>query len=313
MIKLAIVSPCYNEEEVLNESADRLVEIFKQLKKDKLISEDSFVLYVNDGSKDNTWSIIKQLHQTNSIFHGLCLAGNVGHQNAIMAGMMKVKDQCDAAITMDADIQDDLNAIPKMISAFNDGADIVYGVKVQRTADPLLKRLSAEIFYKLQSTMGVKAVYNHADFRLMSARALQFLAQYPERNLYLRGMIPLMGLKSATVEDIISQRTAGSSKYTLKKMLHLAFDGITSFSITPIRWITGLGVVSLIFSMIMIFHVIWDWCMGNVVAGWSEIMVSVWLLGSIIIIGLGVIGEYIGKIYSETKHRPLWHEGEYIE
>lgn len=312
MIKLAIVSPCYNEEAVLDESAQRLTTLFDQLVGGGIISPDSFILYVNDGSKDQTWNIIKRLHASNPYVCGLCLAGNVGHQNAIMAGMMKVKDLCDAAITIDADIQDDLGAIRPMLEKFNEGNDVVYGVKVQRTADPLLKRLSAQTFYKLQSMMGVKAVYNHADFRLMSAKALNYLAQYPERNLYLRGMIPLMGLQSATVEDVISPRTAGASKYTLKKMLRLAFDGITSFSTTPIQWIIGLGLFALLFSVAMQIHVVWDWFCGNAVPGWSEIMVSVWLLGSIIIISIGVVGAYIGKIYAETKHRPLWFESEYL-
>lgn len=312
MIKLAIVSPCYNEEEVLDDSARRLTELFDSLIAKGQITEDSFILYVNDGSKDKTWEIIKRLHKENKYICGLGLAGNVGHQNAIMSGMLKVKDMCDAAITIDADIQDDLNAIPEMIKKFEEGNDIVYGVKVSRTADPFMKRLSAQCFYKLQSSMGVKALYNHADFRLMSAKALNFLAQYPERNLYLRGMIPLMGLKSATVDDIISPRTAGSSKYTLQKMLKLAFDGITSFSTRPITFILGLGFISLIISFIMVLHVIYVWFYGETVPGWSELMVSIWFLGSAIIISIGMVGEYVGKIYTESKRRPLFLEDEFL-
>ena len=312
MIKLAIVSPCYNEEEVLHESAKRLTNLFHDLIETNTISNDSFILYVNDGSKDKTWDIIKELNLSNQYICGLSLAGNVGHQNAIMAGMLKVKNMCDAAITIDADIQDDIKVIPEMISKFNEGNDIVYGVKVSRDADPFLKRISAQTFYRLQSAMGVKTIYNHADFRLLSSKALQFLTLYPERNLYLRGLIPQMGLKYATVDDIISPRTAGSSKYTLKKMLKLAFDGISSFSTRPITYILGLGVISLIISFIMVIHVIWAWITGNVVPGWSELMISVWFLGSAIILSIGIVGEYIGKIYIETKQRPLYLEDEFL-
>lgn len=312
MIKLAIVSPCYNEEEVLDESSKRLMALFDKLIVAGIISKDSFVLYVNDGSKDETWEIIKRLHGTNPSICGLCLAGNVGHQNAIMAGMMKVKDMCDAAITIDADIQDDLGAIPRMIEKYKEGNDVVYGVKVSRIADPFLKRMSAQCFYRLQSIMGVKSVYNHADFRLMSAKALRFLSQYPERNLYLRGMIPLMGLKSATVDDVISPRTAGSSKYTLQKMLKLAFDGITSFSTKPISLIVALGFISLLITFIMVVHVFYVWIAGDVVPGWTELMISLWFLGSAILLSVGVIGEYIGKIYAEAKQRPLFFEDEFL-
>lgn len=312
MIKLAIVSPCYNEEDVLENSAGRLIGLFDRLIKDGDIAPDSFVLYVNDGSKDQTWEIIKRLNKQKPYICGLCLAGNVGHQNAIMAGMMKVKDMCDVAITIDADIQDDLEAIPHMIEKYKEGNDVVYGVKVSRTADPFLKRMSAQCFYKLQSAMGVKSIYNHADFRLMSTKALKYLAQYPERNLYLRGMIPLMGLKSATVDDVISPRTAGSSKYTFHKMLKLAFDGITSFTTKPISWIVALGFISLLITFIMVIHVFYVWIVGKVVPGWTELMISLWFLGSAILLSVGVIGEYIGKIYSETKHRPLYFEDEFL-
>lgn len=313
MVKLAIVSPCYNEEEVLKESASRLELLFLRLIQEGQIDSGSFVLFVNDGSRDNTWRLIKELHMQNPMFRGLCLAHNVGHQHAIMAGMMKVRDKCDAAITIDADLQDDLNAIPKMLDEYEAGNEVVYGVKENRTADSLMKRVSAQAFYRLQKSMGVDAVYNHADFRLMSKRALDYLALFPERNLYLRGVIPMIGLKSSTVKDAISSRTAGSSKYTIGKMIRLAFDGITSFSTAPIKWIIGLGCFSVLFSLVMIVHVLIDWWNGNVVPGWSEIMISVWLIGGIIILSIGIVGEYIGKIYWESKQRPLWLEEEYIE
>lgn len=312
MIKLAIVSPCYNEEAVIEQSAERLSALFSDLKSKGKIGEDSFVLYVNDGSKDRTWELIKTIHANNPIIHGLCLAGNVGHQNAIMAGMMKVRSMCDAAITIDADLQDDLNAIEKMIDLKEQGNEVVYGVKVSRQADSFAKKFSAQAFYKLQHWMGVKTIYNHADFRLMSQKALNALAQYPEKNLYLRGVIAGMGLKSATVDDIISDRIAGSSKYTLRKMLRLAFDGITSFTTRPIDFIIGLGMISLLISFIMAIHVLYVWLIGDVVPGWSELMISVWFLGSAIIISIGMVGEYVGKIYKESKNRPLYIEDEFV-
>lgn len=312
MIKLAIVSPCYNEEDVLDTSAKRLTELFDQLIEKSIITKDSFVLYVNDGSKDKTWDIIKDLNKHNRYIYGLSLAGNVGHQNAIMAGMMKVKDICDACITIDADLQDDLSAIEKMITEKEKGIDVVYGVKISRSGDSAPKRISAQLFYKIQKAMGVKAIYNHADFRLMSKKALNYLSNYPERNLYLRGIIPQMGLKSSTVDDYINPRLAGNSKYTLKKMLNLAFDGITSFSTVPISIIIGLGLISLFISFIMVIHIFYSWAKGNNVPGWTEMMTSLWFIGSVIMISIGVVGLYVGKIYVESKSRPLWLEDEFI-
>ena len=230
MIKLATVSPCYNEEDVLRHSAERLTALFERMIADGLISPDSMMVFVNDGSRDRTWQIISELHASNKYVRGINLARNVGHQNAIMAGMMTARQWADAVITIDADLQDDIECIPQMVRHFAEGHDIVYGVKVSRTADPLMKRMSAQAFYKLQKSMGVESVYNHADFRLMSKRALDMLAGYDERNVYLRGLIPMIGLPSTTVDDAISEREAGVSKYTLKKMLNLAVDGITSFS-----------------------------------------------------------------------------------
>ncbi len=313
MIKLAIVSPCYNEEEVLETSVSRLTKLYGQLINEKKISKDSFFLFVNDGSKDQTWDIICRLHQVNPFVHGLNLARNVGHQSAIMAGMMTAKDQADAVITIDADLQDDLAAIPQMIEDYARGYDIVYGVKVSRQADPLLKRLSAVAFYKLQSKMGVDSVYNHADFRFMSRRALEILSNYKEKNLYLRGLIPTIGLNSTTVDDIISERTAGTSKYTLAKMLNLALDGITSFSIKPIYSIIYLGVFFIFVCFAIAIYVIHALVAGTAVPGWASLILSVWLVGGMVLISVGVVGVYIGRIYKEVKGRPLYNIKETLE
>ncbi len=313
MIKLAIVSPCYNEEEVLETSVKRLTELYNQLIDDKKISSDSFFLFVNDGSRDHTWDIINRLHRENPFVHGLNLARNVGHQSAIMAGMMTAKDQADAVITIDADLQDDLAAIPQMIDDYDKGYDIVYGVKVSRQADPLLKRFSAVTFYKLQSKMGVESIYNHADFRFMSRRALEILSQYKEKNLYLRGLIPTIGLSSTTVDDIISERTAGASKYTLSKMLNLALDGITSFSVKPIYSIIYLGVLFIFVCFAIAIYVIHALVAGTAVPGWASLILSIWLVGGLVLISIGVVGVYIGRIYKEVKGRPLYNIKETLE
>ncbi len=313
MIKLAIVSPCYNEEEVLETSVKRLTALYEQLIKDKKISEDSFFLFVNDGSRDKTWDIICRLHQENKFVCGLNLAHNVGHQSAIMAGMMTAKDRADAAITIDADLQDDLSAIPQMIDDYAQGYDIVYGVKVSRTADPLMKRLSAQAFYKMQSKMGVKSIYNHADFRFMSRRALEMLSQYKEKNLYLRGIIPTIGLNTTTVDDTISERTAGASKYTLGKMLNLALDGITSFSVKPIYGIIYLGLLFILICLAIGVYVVHAIVAGTAVPGWASVILSIWLIGGLNLISIGVVGVYIGKIYKEVKNRPLYNIQEILE
>lgn len=307
MVKLAIVSPCYNEEEVLGESASRLGKLLDSMVAEGRISPASFMLFVNDGSRDRTWEIISQLHGADKRVRGLNLARNVGHQAAIMAGMMAAKDWADAVITIDADLQDDLRAIPKMVDDYARGYDIVYGVKVQRTADPLLKRLSAVAFYKLQAKMGVESVFNHADFRLMSRRALQMLSGYKESNLYLRGLIPLIGLDSTTVDDVISERRAGHSKYTLAKMLALALDGITSFSVKPIYCILWLGVAFLLISLVIGIYVVHAIMAGTAVPGWSSLILSVWFVGGMVLVSIGVVGAYIGKIYKEVKRRPLYN------
>ena len=307
MVKLAIVSPCYNEEEVLGESASRLGKLLDSMVAEGRISPASFMLFVNDGSRDRTWEIISQLHGADKRVRGLNLARNVGHQAAIMAGMMAAKDWADAVITIDADLQDDLRAIPKMVDDYARGYDIVYGVKVQRTADPLLKRLSAVAFYKLQAKMGVESVFDHADFRLMSRRALQMLSGYKESNLYLRGLIPLIGLDSTTVDDVISERRAGHSKYTLAKMLALALDGITSFSVKPIYCILWLGVAFLLISLAIGIYVVHAIMAGTAVPGWSSLILSVWFVGGMVLVSIGVVGAYIGKIYKEVKRRPLYN------
>lgn len=307
MIRLATVSPCYNEELVLESSVERLTALFEELIAKKKIDSESVMVFVNDGSKDRTWSIIEELHKKNKFVRGICLTRNVGHQNAIMAGMMIAREWADGVITIDADLQDDINAIEKMIDAHAEGSEIVYGVKVQRTADPLLKRISAEAFYKLQSSMGVESIMNHADFRFMSRRALDILSQYQERNLYLRGLIPMLGLNSSQVDDVISERSAGASKYTLSKMMGLALNGITSFSVKPLYYIVYMGVCFLLISFCMavyVFHAIFT---GTATPGWSSVILSIWIVGGFVLIGIGTVGIYIGKIYSEVKRRPLYN------
>lgn len=307
MMKLGIVCPCYNEQEVLMWSAEQLTVLLDGLVAKQKISADSFVMLVNDGSRDRTWELITRLNQTNSYFRGVNLSRNVGHQNAIMAGMMTAKDRCDAVITMDVDLQDDLRAIEQMIDRYQEGYDIVYGVKVSREGDSFMKKHTAMAFYKLQHSMGVKAIYNHADFRLMSRRALEQLSHYGERNLYLRGLIPMIGYKTTTVDDVISERTAGHSKYTLKKMLTLAIDGITSFSTKPISLIVGAGLCCLLVSICMFIYVLCSYIEHLTVPGWPSIMLSIWFIGGLLLLSIGVIGEYIGKIYIEVKNRPLYH------
>lgn len=307
-MRLAIVSPCYNEEDVLTISSKRIISLLENLIAKGKISSNSYQLLVNDGSTDKTWDIITSLHSESPYFKGLNLSNNVGHQNAIMAGMMVAKDHADCVITIDADLQDDLNCIEQMIDAYNDGNEIVYGIKVSRSSDPLLKKLSAEAFYKLQNKMGVKSIFNHADFRFMSKKALNILANYPEKNLYLRALIPMIGLKSTTVDDEISPREAGKSKYTLTKMLGLAIDGITSFSIKPIYYIFYIGMLLTITGLIgIISDVIYAITTNNNVTGWASLILSIWIIGGLLMTSLGCIGIYIGKIYKEAKGRPLYN------
>lgn len=304
---LAIVSPCFNEEAVLHESSKRITAVLDSLVQKGKIADGSFVLYVNDGSTDRTWQVIKQLAAGNSLIKGISLGANSGHQNAIMAGMMTAKDFSDAVITIDADLQDDINAIEEMVDAYAEGYDVVYGVKTSRKADPVMKRLTAAAFYKLQQNMGMKTVYNHADFRLMSKRAIDQLACYDERNLYLRGIIPSLGFPSTTVKDEIKPREAGESKYTFSKMLSLALDGITSLSIRPIYWILYLGLAYMVVSVFIGLYVAWSIIFGEVERGWSSLILSIWIVGGSILIALGIIGLYVGKTFMETKRRPRYN------
>lgn len=306
-MKLGIVVPCYNEHEVLVDSAKRLMALTDDLVAKGKIDADSFILFVNDGSRDNTWEIISRLYDTNPYIYGVNLAVNTGHQHAIMAGMMTAKDMCDAVITIDADLQDDLKAMEEMVDRYNEGYDIVYGVKVSRDADSFMKKNTALLFYKLQRSLGVKMINNHADFRLMSHRALEQLSLFKERNLYLRGLVQLIGYKSTTVDDVISERTAGKSKYTLSKMLVLAMDGIISFSTKPISLILCAGFFILFISIITTVYIFCSYWEHETVPGWTSIMLSIWFIGSIILLAIGVIGQYIGKIYIEVKNRPLYN------
>ena len=309
---LYLVIPCYNEQEVLHETARQLKEKMESLKSRNMISDKSRIVFVNDGSKDNTWQIIEELHQSDSIFRGIKLSRNKGHQNALMAGLMTVKNECDAAISLDADLQDDINAIDAMVEKFSEGCDIVYGVRSARKTDTFFKKTTAEGFYKIMQAMGVDIVFNHADYRLMSKTVLDALSEYKEVNLFLRGIVPLIGYKSDTVEYARKERFAGESKYPLKKMLAFAIDGITSFSIKPIRLITTLGVGALCASALMIIWFIIGAVRGNTVSGWATIVISIWLFGGLILLGLGVVGEYIGKIYMEAKGRPRFRVEKFL-
>lgn len=308
MIRLAIVCPCYNEEEVLNSSADKLRDLLSRLSEQKKVTDDSFVLFVNDGSRDRTWELIKALHDSDPThFKGIDLAHNAGHQKAILAGMMAAVRTADAVVTVDVDLQDDIEAIGKMVDAYEQGYDVVYGVKVSRKADPAMKRLTAVAFYKLQRKLGVETVYNHADFRFMSRRVVEELAKYEERNLYLRGIIPMIGFRSTTVDDVIGEREAGESKYTLSKMLTLALNGITSFSVKPIYSILSTGMVFVFVAIGIGIYVIASLISGTAEHGWASLMLSVWFVGGIILLAIGVVGLYIGRIFIEVKRRPLYH------
>lgn len=301
---LYLVIPCYNEEEVLPETTRRLKEKFSVLTSAGRISELSRILLVDDGSKDHTWPMISTLAKEDCRFGGVKLSRNRGHQNALLAGLMTAKGQCDCCISMDADLQDDIGAIDQMLDAFSEGYEVVYGVRSSRESDTFFKRSTAQGFYKFMKLMGVDIVYNHADYRLLSGRALEGLGQFREINLFLRGIVPLIGYKSTTVTYVRSERFAGESKYPLKKMLAFAFDGITSFSVKPIRWVTGLGFLLFIASIIAVLYSLVVKLLGQTVAGWTATMISIWMIGGIQLLSLGVIGEYIGKIYTEVKDRP---------
>ena len=311
--KLFLVIPCYNEEEVLMETARRLSEKMKGLISSEKISEESKICFVNDGSKDKTWEIIKALNSYDNIFRGINLSRNRGHQNALLAGLLTVKDECDAAISLDADLQDDINAIDKMVEKWENGCDIVYGVRSSRKKDTFFKKTTAQGYYKILKAMGVDITYNHADYRLMTRRALDGLESFKEVNLFLRGIVPMIGYKSDIVLYERNERFAGESKYPLKKMLAFAFEGITSLSVKPIRFITTLGLLIFLISIGMLIYFLIRHFTGQTIQGWTSIAVSVWAIGGLQLLAIGVIGEYIGKIYLETKSRPKFIIEEYLK
>lgn len=313
MVKLGIVIPCYNEEAVVADTAAEVLGILGDLVQREVISADSFVLFVNDGSTDSTWQLITGLHSQDSRVKGLTLLSNVGQQNAIMAGMMTVRERVDAVVTIDADLQDDITCLEKMLGYYSEGCDIVYGVRESREVNGYFKRTTARMFYRLQRALGVKIVDNHADFRLMSRRALDELAKYKERVLYLRGIVPLLGLRSAEVSYRFRERKAGKSKYTLGKMLNLGVDGITGFSATPINYIIGTGCLFLVVSFFMMLYILWSFFMGRAVSGWTSIMLSMWFIGAMILLSIGVIGKYIANIFAEVKRRPLYHIDTFLD
>lgn len=301
---LYIVVPCYNEEEVLRETTNRLKAKLSSMIEAGLIASASKVLYVNDGSKDRTWELVEEIHREDPFFTGISLAHNRGHQNALLAGLLTAKDKADVVISMDADLQDDIEVIDEMIRKYREGYDVVYGVRSSRKKDSFFKRFTAQSFYRLMSLMGVETVYNHADYRLTSKRVLESLEGYQEVNLFLRGIFPEIGFRSTTVEYERNERFAGESKYPLKKMLSFAWEGITSFTVRPLQFISGLGVLVSVVSFICLIVFIVNKFFGETVTGWASLICSVWLVGGLQLFCLGIIGEYVGKIYYETKRRP---------
>ena len=307
MDNIAIVVPCYNEEAVLGETTIRLSEMLDSLIGENLISKDSFILYVNDGSVDKTWSMISRFHQENRYVKGVNLARNVGHQNALWAGLSIVKDYADMIVSIDADLQDDVDAIREMVKKCYNGSDVVYGVRNERKTDTWFKKNTALAFYKLMEMMGANTVYNHADFRLITKRALEYLLQFKERNLFIRGLVPLIGYKTDKVYYNRAERFAGESKYPLTKMLNFAVEGITSFSVRPIRLIFFMGMMFLCISFCVFVWILSSYFTGNVVRGWSSIMFSIWFCSGCVLTAFGIVGEYIGKIYIESKERPRYN------
>ena len=307
MLTLYAVVPCYNEEEVLPQSAEILREKWQRLMTERKISPESRIALVDDGSKDRTWSIIGALcAPADSLFCAVKLSHNRGHQNALLAGLETCMDRCDAIVSLDADLQDDIDVIDQFVAQYEAGCDIVYGVRSDRSSDRFAKRFTAQSYYKLLKLLGVDILYNHADYRLMSRRALHALAEYRESNLFLRGIIPELGFPSAVVTYARKERQAGESKYTLTKMMKLAFDGITSFSVRPIRLLSALGVATLLVAVVMAIYTLVRHFTGNTVSGWASLMISIWFLGGLNLLALGVVGEYIGKIYGEVKARPRY-------
>ena len=310
---LYIVVPCYNEEEVLPETARRLGDKLRSLMAAGKIGPGSRVLFVNDGSRDGTWAVIQQLHREDGLFCGADLSRNRGHQNALLAGLMTAKDKADLVISKDADLQDDVDAADAMVDKYLDGVDIVYGVRSSRKKDSFFKRTTAEAFYRMMDLLGAETVFNHADYRLMSRRALDGLARFTEVNLFLRGIVPMIGYRTDTVEYERGERFAGESKYPLKKMLVFALEGVTSLSVRPLRMITGLGFLVFLASLAMIAYNVARWATGNTVAGWASLACSVWFIGGLILLSLGIIGEYLGKLYLESKGRPRFLIQELLE
>lgn len=309
---LSIVVPCYKEQEVLPETISRLSNVLSLLIQKKLVLSNSYILLVNDGSEDGTWDIISEEHKKNAFVCGLNLAANVGHQCALWAGLTFAATHSDVSISIDADLQDDVNTIERMIEKYHEGYDIVYGVRKERKTDTPFKKYTALFFYRLMQMMGTKTVYNHADFRLMSKRAMKFLMEFEERNLFIRGLVPLVGYKTDVVYYNRTERFAGESKYPLTKMLNFAIDGITSFSVKPIRLVLGLGVFFVFVAGSVLFWTFYSYLSGDVVPGWASTMLSLWFCSGCILIALGIVGEYIGKIYVETKHRPLYNVQEIL-
>ncbi len=314
MDRLAIVVPCYNEEEVLKIASEALRKVLDDLAAKNKIAQDSFILFVNDGSKDRTWELIRQEHDLYPHrVRGVKLAGNVGHQFALTAGLLTAMERSDVTVSIDADLQDDVNVIEEMIDKFHAGNDIVYGVRRERKTDTFFKRTTAQGFYKLMALMGVKTVYNHADFRLMSKRAVEQFSEYKETNLFLRGMMPLIGYQTDSVYYDRKERVAGESKYPLKKMLALAFNGISSFSVKPISMITGLGMFIIICSALAAVYALVSYFTGSVVPGWTSLILSIWFLGGLQLMAVGMVGQYIGKIYMEVKQRPRYNIEKILE
>lgn len=312
MQRLMIVVPCYNEEAVFPDSAKQLIAVVEDLIQKEKVRPDSGILFVNDGSRDRTWELICEAHKASKYIYGLNLSGNVGHQNALLAGLNTVKDICDMSVSIDADLQDDVGVIEEMVDKYHAGADIVYGVRSERKTDSFFKRFTAQAFYKFMSAMGVKSVYNHADFRLMSARAMQALSQYKERNLFLRGIVPKIGYKTDCVYYARKARTAGESKYPLKKMLSFALDGITSFSIKPITLVAVFGGIIIACSVVALIYTLISYFMGKTVAGWASLMISIWFLGGVQLLSIGIVGQYVGKAYMESKERPRYNIQEFL-
>lgn len=312
MDRLAIVVPCYNEEEMLPLTTKELTGVLSDLITKQKIAQDSYILYVDDGSKDSTWELIRKFHEEEKKVFGLKLAGNVGHQNALTAGMLNAMEHADIMISIDADLQDDTAVMEEMVDKFHEGKDIVYGVRNDRKKDSFFKRTTAQMFYKVMAAFGVKTVYNHADYRLMSKRALQEFSKYQEINLYLRGVMPLIGYETDCVYYERKERVAGKSKYPLKKMLALAWNGITSFSVKPIDFITALGGFLIFLCVIAAVYALVSYCNGHTVPGWTSLILSIWFLGGMQLVAIGMIGQYIGKIYIEVKHRPRYNVETYL-